>query len=203
VDEMATETGGVRNGTQPQARESTVSAQTEPSNPQKQSVAELKAKAKAEKAARRAQAVAAKAAATAAGTAPGVGTAQGGQPGGDSKGGKSAGKPRQEGPQTPGSQPPNRASLPRRPSTLGRRPSIAAAEKEARSIIPECFSHIPMARGIETSQAHKDVHPAVLALGQQMATFTMRDSTARLKGTLLAFRKVKFLGTRFLPGRRP
>lgn len=47
-----------------------------------------------------------------------------------------------------------------------------------------------MAKRIATSQAHKDVHPAVLALGQQMATFTIRDSIARLKYMLLAFRKV-------------
>ncbi|KAH8909030.1 nagb/rpia/CoA transferase-like protein [Coniochaeta sp. PMI_546] len=47
-----------------------------------------------------------------------------------------------------------------------------------------------MAKRIATSQAHKDVHPAVLALGQQMATFTIRDSITRLKYMLLAFRKV-------------
>jgi hypothetical protein len=73
----------------------------------------------------------------------------------------------------------------------GRRPSIAArAEADPRASIPECFSHLPMAKRIPTSQAHKDVHPAVLALGQQMATFTVRDSITRLKYMLLAFRKV-------------
>jgi len=47
-----------------------------------------------------------------------------------------------------------------------------------------------MAKRISTSQAHKDVHPAVLAVGQQMATFAIKDSIARLEATLLAFRKV-------------
>lgn len=64
-------------------------------------------------------------------------------------------------------------------------------ERDARSGIPECFSHIPMAKRIQTSQAHKDVHPAVLAVGQQMATFALKDSIARLEATMLAFRKVR------------
>ncbi|KAB5575748.1 hypothetical protein GE09DRAFT_991058 [Coniochaeta sp. 2T2.1] len=73
----------------------------------------------------------------------------------------------------------------------GRRPSLApSGEQDPRAAIPECFSHIPMAKRIATSQAHKDVHPAVLVLGQQMATFTVRDSITRLKYMLLAFRKV-------------
>jgi translation initiation factor eIF-2B subunit delta len=73
----------------------------------------------------------------------------------------------------------------------GKRPSVVASgEEDPRASIPECFSHIPMAKRIPTSQAHKDVYPAVLALGQQMATFTVRDSITRLKYMLLAFRKV-------------
>ncbi len=67
---------------------------------------------------------------------------------------------------------------------------MPVAEKDVRSGIPECFSHVPMAKRIPTSQAHKDVHPAVLAVGQQMATFALKDSISRLKATLLAFRKV-------------
>ncbi|CCC13259.1 unnamed protein product [Sordaria macrospora k-hell] len=51
-------------------------------------------------------------------------------------------------------------------------------------------THVPMAKRIQTSQAHKDVHPAVLAVGQQMATFALKDSIARLEATLLAFKKV-------------
>ena len=67
---------------------------------------------------------------------------------------------------------------------------MAATEKDARLLIPECYNHLPMAKRIPISQAHKDVHPAVLALGQQMAAFTVSDSVARLKATLLAFKKV-------------
>ncbi|KAH8664135.1 hypothetical protein BX600DRAFT_381752 [Xylariales sp. PMI_506] len=40
------------------------------------------------------------------------------------------------------------------------------------------------------TQADKDVHPSVLSLGQQMATFAIDESIARLKATLLAFKKV-------------
>ena len=40
------------------------------------------------------------------------------------------------------------------------------------------------------TQADKDVHPAVLALGQQMNTFAISDSITRLEATLLAFKKV-------------
>jgi len=40
------------------------------------------------------------------------------------------------------------------------------------------------------TQADNDVHPTVLALGQQMATFAIDESILRLKATLLAFKKV-------------
>ena len=139
--------------------------------------AQLKAKAKADKAARRAQVKEAKIAAPAAPSAQEKGGAA------DSKGGKGKGK--QDGQQTQ-----NKGGLAHRPSVSGRRPSMPVVEKDVRSGIPECFSHVPMAKRIPTSQAHKDVHPAVLAVGQQMATFALKDSISRLKATLLAFRKV-------------
>ena len=66
----------------------------------------------------------------------------------------------------------------------------AEREKDARAGIPECFSHLPMAKRISIAQAHKDVHPAVLAVGQQMASFVLRDNVARLEATLVAFKKV-------------
>jgi translation initiation factor eIF-2B subunit delta len=69
-------------------------------------------------------------------------------------------------------------------------------EKDARSGIPESFSHVPMAKRMPMSQAHKDVHPAVLAVGQQMATFALKDSISRLKATLLAFRKASIIALR-------
>jgi translation initiation factor eIF-2B subunit delta len=154
--------------------------------------AELKAKVKAEKAARRAQVKEAKA-------VPIPPIAQTGAAGGDGKGGGKSGKGKQDAQlQSPGGAPGQGRSggHQRRPSGMGQRPSIVAAvvvEKDVRSDIPDCFSHIPMAKRIATSQAHKDVHPAALALGQQMATFTVRDSIARLKCTLLAFKQVRIL----------
>ena len=151
----------------------------------KLSNAELKAKAKAEKAARRAQAKTGKGGeAVPAGAPTPVSSSL------DVKGSKPKGK---EGSQLSGSsaQPQQSKTAPRKPSMIGRRPSIIVPEKDARSTIPAFFSHLAMAKRISTSQAHKDVHPAVLAVGQQMATFTLRDSIARLEATLLAFRKVR------------
>ncbi len=148
--------------------------------------AELKAKAKAEKAARRAQAKTGKGGeAVPAGAPTPVSSSL------DVKGSKSKGK---DGSQLSGSsaQPQqSKTAAPRKPSMIGRRPSIVVPEKDARSTIPAFFSHLAMAKRISTSQANKDVHPAVLAVGQQMATFTLRDSIARLEATLLAFRKVR------------
>lgn len=144
---------------------------------QKLTPAQLKARAKAEKAARRAKAKEVKEAPPAAAAA-------------DAKGGKGSKGGKQEGGQS-GSQQQGKSVPGRRPSVGGRRPSMAAVIKEdPRSSIPECFSHVPMAKRIQTSQAHKDVHPAVLAVGQQMATFALKDSIARLEATLLAFKKV-------------
>ncbi|KAK3685977.1 translation initiation factor eif-2b-like protein [Podospora appendiculata] len=140
--------------------------------------AQQKAKAKAEKAARRAQVKDTRIAPAAAAAA----AAAAAQTGADAKKGKG---------KSDASQPQGKPGHAHRPSVSGRRPSIAApVEKETRSAVPECFSHIPVARRVPTSQAHKDVHPAVLAVGQQMASFAIKDSIARLEATLLAFRKV-------------
>lgn len=144
---------------------------------QKLTPAQLKAKAKAEKAARRAKAKEVKEVPPAAAVA-------------DAKGGKSGKGGKQEGSQSAGSQQQGKSVPGRRPSVNGRRPSVAIIKEDPRSSIPECFSHVPMAKRIQTSQAHKDVHPAVLAVGQQMATFALKDSIARLEATLLAFKKV-------------
>lgn len=148
-----------------------------PAEAPKLTPAQLKAKAKEEKAARRAQAKEVKAATgVQAPAAP------------DAKGGKGKGK--QDGSQA-GQQQHQKSGLAHRPSVSGRRPSFhVVAEKDTRSVIPECFSHVPMAKRIPTAHAHKDVHPAILAVGQQMAAFTLKDSIARLQATLLAFKKV-------------
>ncbi|KAL1896503.1 hypothetical protein Sste5346_004537 [Sporothrix stenoceras] len=181
--------------------------------PKKLSGAELKAQKQAEKAKRRAAVIAAKeaaggvppAAAAAAAAAAGGGGAQasGSQP--------KQGKGKAEG-GSGGSGSKITGSLPSRPAAGGASSSAASAaaaatagpsadaaaavatpadrEKDARSGIPECFSHLPMAKRITLSQAHKDVHPAVLAVGQQMASFDLRDNMARLEAVLVAFKKV-------------
>lgn len=188
---MATEDNGAKGGAPaPRAQQPQTTAPVAPTNTgpaaaaggeseaPKLTPAQLKAKAKAEKAARRAQAKETKAAVAAASPAPAGGSQ-------DAKGQK-GGKGKQEG---GGLQAPN-VKPSHRPSMSGRRPSFAAVEKDARSFIPECFSHLPMAKRVQTSHAHKDVHPAVLAAGQQMATFAIKDSISRLEATLLAFKKV-------------
>jgi len=155
-----------------------------PASSEKLTPAQLKAKAKAEKAARRAQVKEARVAVPA--PPP---PAQDKGAAADGKGGKGKGKQDGQQTQTKGGQP-----QAHRPSVSGRRPEVPAppsvVEKDVRSGIPACFSHVPMAKRIPMSQANKDVHPAVLSVGQQMATFALNDSISRLKATFLAFRKV-------------
>ncbi|KAJ4187227.1 hypothetical protein NW755_007320 [Fusarium falciforme] len=133
--------------------------------------AELKKKAKEEKAARRAQAKASQ--------AP-QGPPQGGHSqAGSSEGKGSKGKPKQDG-QHGGSG----AKLPLRPA------ATAAVVKDTKPTIPDCFSHLSMARRIDMTHADKDVNPAVLVLGEHMSAFAISDSITRLEATLLAFQKV-------------
>ncbi|KAK0635421.1 hypothetical protein B0T17DRAFT_586938 [Bombardia bombarda] len=163
--------------TTPAPAKTPAAASSTPEAP-KLTAAQQKAKAKAEKAARRAQVKEAKAApVVAAPVAAGKGKGGGKQDAASSGGGGSQ-------PQKPSHHRPSMSG--------GRRPSVVAATilKETRSSIPECFRHVPMAKRVPTSAAHKDVHPAVLAVGQQMATFAIKDSIARLEATLLAFRRV-------------
>ncbi|KAK6951905.1 hypothetical protein Daesc_006430 [Daldinia eschscholtzii] len=151
----------------------------EAAKPQKLSGAELKAKAKAEKAARRAQAKVSKEVAkgeAAVSSAPG----QLGPSAGEVKGGKAKGK--QDGGSTTTSGAAGRPAVSKGP--------VPVVPAEPKFTIPECFSHLSMAKRIPITQADKDVHPTVLALGQQMATFTIDESITRLKATLLAFKKV-------------
>ncbi len=187
--------------------------------PKKLTSAELKALKQAEKAKRRAAVIAAKEAA--AGGGPGAGVLATGAPGAAAGNGAQAAGSNQakqgkaKGKQDAGAQglsadggkstvlplrhPPGPASSGAGAAASGPgAPDAAAAalaerEKDARSGIPECFSHLSMAKRITLSQAHKDVHPAVLAAGQQMATFELRDNMARLEATLVAFKKVSIL----------
>lgn len=56
----------------------------------------------------------------------------------------------------------------------------------------ELFRHLYKARASTISGASKEVHPAVLALGQQMSSYTICGSNARLVATLQAFKRVSF-----------
>ncbi|KAK6211622.1 initiation factor 2 subunit family protein [Colletotrichum tabaci] len=141
----------------------------------KLSGAELKAKAKAEKAARRAKAKEAQPA-----PPPSQGSAQQGGAG-DGKGGKA--KPRQDGPQGSGQAGGLRGGPAAKAVPL-------ATPKDNKPKVPECFSHLSIAKRLHMTEADKDVHPAVLVLGQQMGAFAINDSTTRLEATLLAFKKV-------------
>ncbi|KAJ4136208.1 hypothetical protein NW768_003816 [Fusarium equiseti] len=140
-----------------------------PAGEKKLSGAELKKKAKEEKAARRAQA---KTAQTSQGPSQGDK-----QSAGDGKGGKA--KPKQDGQ----NQQHGGAKLPIRPA-------VTAVVKEDKPSIPDCFSHLSMARRIDMTHADKDVHPAVLVLGEHMSAFAISDSITRLEATLYAFKKV-------------
>ncbi|KAI0123064.1 initiation factor 2 subunit family protein [Xylariales sp. AK1849] len=137
--------------------------------------AELKAKAKADKAARRAQQKTSKE--VAKGEAAISSSPQPLGPAASEVKGKQKGKDGREGPASA-----SRPALPRAP------PSVVVTEQKVQT--PECFSHLSMARRIPMTQADKDVHPSVLAVGQQMATFAIDESISRLQATLLAFKRV-------------
>lgn len=72
----------------------------------------------------------------------------------------------------------------------GPTPVPAAAQKAKGPKIPEIYSHLHTAKKLPLSKADKDVHPSVLAIGQQMANFTLKDNSARLEAMLVAFMKV-------------
>ncbi|KAJ9139486.1 Nagb/rpia/CoA transferase-like protein [Pleurostoma richardsiae] len=190
---MATETNNSPSGPADQKKEQKAK-QEQPKQEQapaggapKLSNAELKAKKQAEKAARRAQTVAAKAAAAAGAAA--AAQAQAGPSGGDSKGSKQ-GKSKQDGTAASAAAVKGQPAAQRRQSTAARPPPAASVDKDPAISIPECFSHIPVAKRIPLSEADKDVHPAVLAVGQSMGALHLRDNISRLEATLLAFKKV-------------
>lgn len=139
--------------------------------------AEKKKKAKEDKAAKRAQAKAAMNSQAGA-----AGASQAGGASGDKSGGA---KPKQKQDLHPGA---HHALHIRSGSRSSHPPPVI---KEVKPAIPECFSHLSIARRISITHADKDVHPLVLRLGQQMSTFAIDDSTTRLEATLLAFKKVK------------
>ncbi|KAI1424778.1 hypothetical protein F5Y12DRAFT_430794 [Xylaria sp. FL1777] len=165
--------------TPPNSEPQTQAQNAAPPAPPKLSNAELKAKAKAEKQARRAQAKASKDAAPGGGQAP-TSAGQSGHAPTEPKGNKAKSKP-------DGGRPADSGATGR---AAGPRGSVSAIPPKPESSIPECFSHLSMAKRLPITQADKDVHPTVLTLGQQMATFAIDESITRLKATLLAFKKV-------------
>ncbi len=141
----------------------------------KPSNAELKAQKQADKAKRRAAAVAAKEATSAPTAAAAAAQAQGAPPSeaDSSKAGRPKAKHERSG-STNAAPAATAKPLPRRQSAGGPRPvAVVAAEKQkqedARSTIPDYFSHLSMAKRMSFVQAEKDVHPAILVVGQQMA----------------------------------
>ena len=182
------ETAGPSNGPAPQQNPPSEQAPAE--GARKLTGAELKAQKQAEKAKRRAQAIAAKEAAAPQGApAPSPQTASGAS---DSKAGKQKGK-HERAPSSGGAT--STKPTQGRPAAGGAKSGPVAPPKaeepDPRDAIPECFSHLSMARRIPISEADKDINPAVLAVGQQMAAFVLRDNIARLEATLLAFKKVR------------
>lgn len=145
----------------------------------KLSNAELKAKAKAEKQARRAQVKAAKDAAPGGGPGP-TSAGQSSHSATESKGNKGKSKPE-------GGRPTDSGAAGKAAASKASIPALPKPE----SLIPECFSHLSMAKRLPITQADKDVHPTVLTLGQKMAIFGIDESIARLEATLLAFKKVR------------
>ncbi|ROW09122.1 hypothetical protein VPNG_05689 [Cytospora leucostoma] len=142
----------------------------------KLSGAELKAKKKAEKAARREQAKVVEPAPASA-PAPAAGN--------DKHGGGKQSKPKQE---APGTSAANRSKKP-----VPTPAPVAPPKQPPGPVVPDSFSHLPMAKKLPLSKADKDVHPVVLAIGQQMATFMLKDSVTRLEATLMAFKKIDYL----------
>lgn len=89
-------------------------------------------------------------------------------------------------PNTPTTKAPKKTTL----AAGGPTPVPAAAQKAKGPKIPDMYSHLLTAKKLPLSKADKDVHPSVLAIGQQMASFKLKDNSARLEAMLVAFMKV-------------
>ena len=147
---------------------------------------ELKAQKKAEKAAKRQQVIQNRQ----GGAAPGAPAGPAGailSPQGNKaapKGGKESGKGQHK----------------RAPSTAGDSKNAATRSSQQQNNAPveppvedktvELFRHLYKPRA-KTIAGAKDVHPAVLSLGQQMSNYVICGSNARLVATLRAFKRVR------------
>jgi len=157
------------------------SARADPASAPKLSGAELKAQKKAEKAARRQQEKSGPVASTPA--SGGKSQAQNAQSQ-RGKGEPGGGQHRRTG---------STAVDVRNGPIKGAQAATAQPEeprKEDKTV--ELFRHLYKARATTISGASKEVHPAVLALGQQMSSYTICGSNARLVATLQAFKRVSF-----------
>lgn len=165
------------------AKQAKAQAETAPKSDQpKLSNAELKKQQKAEKAARRAQALQEKQSGGAPVQSPVVATGLGSKPEGQ-KGAKGQVKRR-------GSVAADVRNLPLRGGSQ-KTPAVPTVPKEEDKTV-EFFRHLYRPRTTSIAAAGKDVHPAVLALGLQMSSYTICGSCARLVATLQAFKRVSF-----------
>jgi translation initiation factor eIF-2B subunit delta len=145
--------------------------------------AELKKQAKAEKAARRAQALQEKQSPGAAAQSPVAATRPGAKPEGQ-KSGKGQHK-------RSGSVAIEGRNLPIRGGAQ-KVVAVPVVPKEEDKTV-EFFRHLYKPRTTSIAAVGKDVHPAVLALGLQMSSYTICGSCARLVATLQAFKRVSCL----------
>lgn len=147
----------------------------------KLSNAELKKQQKAEKAARRAQAIQEKQGpATVSPPVVASGSGPGPRPEGQ-RGGKAQQKRR-------GSMAADVRNVAIRGGVQKVAPVPVAPKEEDKTV--EFFRHLYKTRTTSIAAAGKDVHPAVLALGLQMSSYTICGSCARLVATLQAFKRV-------------
>lgn len=155
------------------------SATAEPGSAPKLSGAELKAQKKAEKAARRQQEKSGPVASTPASGGKSQGQNTQSQRG---KGETSAGQHKRTG---------STAVDVRNALLKGAQAATSQLDeprKEDKTV--ELFRHLYKTRVTTISGASKEVHPAVLALGLQMSSYTICGSNARLVATLQAFKRV-------------
>ncbi|KAI9743166.1 MAG: hypothetical protein M1818_003461 [Claussenomyces sp. TS43310] len=151
----------------------------------KVSGAEIKAQKKAEKAARRAQEILRKQ------VGPAVPAGGGTKPEGQSQGLKG---PPKSGKDTSKGQQKRRGSAAGESRNMSFRGAQQGAslpnEPKQEDKTVELFRHLYKSRAATIAGAGKEVHPAVLALGQQMRTYVICGSNARLVATLQAFKRV-------------
>jgi hypothetical protein len=153
--------------------------------------AELKKKAKEEKAARRAQAVAAKEAESAPAATE---TSQAGPSTAVLPPTSSPQNALQKGEAQKGHKTQQRGPAYGAPRNLPVRsaqkavPAPLVPKKEDKTV--EFFRHLYKPRTTSIAGASKEVHPAILALGLQMANYTVCGSCARLVAMLQAFKRV-------------